>query len=75
MKIEIFGKPNCSYCTSAKNLLEIKQVEYEYIDFFDLSAAEQDKIHERAPSASSFPIIFLEGTYIGGFHQLQSVFN
>lgn len=75
MKIEIFGKPNCPYCTSAKNLLEIKKLGYEYIEFFELDDAEQKAVRERAPSAGTFPIIFLEDTYIGGFNQLQSVFK
>lgn len=75
MKIEIFGKPNCPYCTSAKSLLEIKQLGYEYIDFFELDDEAQKKVRERAPTAGTFPIIFLEDTYIGGFNQLQSVFN
>lgn len=75
MKIEIFGMPNCTYCTSAKKLLQIKQIEYKYTDFFELDDEEQRKVRERAPSAGSFPIIFLEDTYIGGFSQLQSAFN
>lgn len=75
MKIEIFGKPNCPYCTSAKNLLQIKNIGYEYIDFFELNDEEQKKIREKAPTAGTFPIIFLEDTYIGGFNQLESVFK
>lgn len=75
MKIEIFGKPNCPYCTSAKNLLQIKNIGYDYVDFFDLDEEAQDKIRKRAPTAGTFPIIFLEDTYIGGFNQLESVFK
>lgn len=75
MKIEIYGKTNCSFCVSAKNLLDIKSVPYDYTDFFELSQEEQDAVRERAPSAGTFPIIFLEDTYIGGFNQLNSVFN
>jgi glutaredoxin 3 len=75
MKIEIFGKPNCPYCTSAKNLLQMKQIGYDYIDFFELDNEQQTKVRERAPTAGTFPMIFLEDTYIGGFAQLQSVFN
>lgn len=75
MKIEIFGKPDCSYCTSAKKLLQMKNIGYEYTDFLGLDEEAQKQVRERAPSAGSFPIIFLEDTYIGGFNQLKSAFN
>lgn len=76
MKIEIFGKKDCSYCVSAKNLLDAKKISYDYKDFFELNGDEQNHIQEsRAPSARTFPIIFIEDTYIGGFNQLESAFK
>lgn len=76
MKIEIYGKTNCSFCTSAKALLDLKAVQYDYQDFFELSQDDQDQILKvRAPSASTFPIIFIDDVYIGGFSNLNSVFN
>lgn len=75
MKIEIFGKPNCSFCASATNLLKIKKIEFEYTDFTGLAQEDQKNILDRAPNASSYPIIFLEDTYIGGFQQLESAFK
>ena len=76
MKIEIFGKKDCSFCVSAKTLLDTKGVPYEYKDFFELNVDEQTHIQtERAPSARTFPMIFIDDTYIGGFVNLESVFN
>lgn len=76
MKIEIYGKKDCNFCVSAKTLLDAKGVNYEYKDFFELDDATQTHIQtERAPSARTFPMIFLDNTYVGGFNQLQSVFN
>lgn len=76
MKIEIFGKENCSFCVSAKSLLEMKNVPFEYKDFFELSEEEQNQIkNEKAPSSRTFPIIFIDDTYIGGFSNLSSVFR
>ena len=76
MKIEIFGKENCSFCTSAKTLLETKQVQFEYMDFFNLSEETQTHIQTtRAPTARTFPMIFIDDTYIGGFNNLKSIFN
>lgn len=76
MKIEIYGKQNCNFCVSAKKLLEIKNVPFEYKDFFELNETEQTQIQtERAPTAKTFPIIFIDDTYIGGFNNLNSALN
>lgn len=76
MKIEIFGMPTCSFCTMAKQLLSQKELPYEYNEFSDLTSEEQDHIKtERAPSAKSFPIIFIDDVYIGGFNNLKSAFG
>lgn len=76
MKIEIFGKENCSFCTSAKALLESKAVEFDYKDFFELNEEDQTDIQtKRAPTARTFPIIFMDDTYIGGFSNLKSIFG
>lgn len=76
MKIEIFGKENCQYCTSAKALLDTKGIRYDYHDFFQLTAEQQSHIQtERAPTGRTFPFIFIDDIYIGGFSNLESVFN
>lgn len=75
MNIEIFGTPTCSYCTSAKTLLDAKGIQYAYTDFLSLGEEEQHHVrHERAPNAVSFPIIFIDDIYIGGFSNLSSAF-
>ena len=30
--ITIYGKDNCGFCTKAKNLCDIRQLEYAYVD-------------------------------------------
>jgi glutaredoxin 3 len=76
MKIEIYGKKDCSFCVSAKALLDHKGLSYEYQDFFELNSNAQSHIQtERAPSAKTFPIIFIDDTYIGGFTNLERAFN
>lgn len=75
MNIEIFGKQNCGYCVSAKNLLTNKNIPYTYTDFFE-ELTEDDQTHlrtTRAPTASTFPMIFIDDTYIGGFSNLDSI--
>ena len=32
MRFNVYGKPNCPFCDKAKALLELKGLEYAYID-------------------------------------------
>ncbi|QIG66024.1 glutaredoxin [Ochrobactrum phage vB_OspM_OC] len=76
MNVEIFGKQNCPFCDKAKALLNIKQIEYDYIDFFALSQEEQDLIlQERAIGAKTFPIILVDNVYVGGFTDIQAIIS
>lgn len=69
MKIEIITKENCQYCVKAKILLEKKNLAFTqriYPD--DISYAE---IVHKYPDAKTFPIITVDGEYIGGYDQLS----
>lgn len=64
--ISIIGTPMCSRCTITKNLLDRKQIPYEYKLFTDLTDAEQNHIMQLAETAHnrSFPIIVKDNTVI-----------
>jgi glutaredoxin 3 len=67
--IEIYGKPNCPYCDRAKALCIREEYTYAYkeleIDF------TREELLEKAPSARTFPQIFIDGESIGGCQQLE----
>lgn len=72
---KVYGKTNCPSCTSAKQLLESKGYEFEYLLFgkdYDLSKfVEINKTHKTMPM-----ITVIENdveSYIGGLHQLQQI--
>lgn len=72
---KVYGKTNCPSCTSAKQLLESKGHEFEYLLFgkdYDLSKfVEINKTHKTMPM-----ITVVENgveSYIGGLHQLQQI--
>jgi ribonucleoside-diphosphate reductase alpha chain len=69
----IYGKPNCPECAMAKNLLNSRGVEYEYVDISTTgkSAAE---ITGR-PDVRSLPQVYLNGEYVGGFKALYDKIN
>lgn len=67
--IVIYGKENCGYCVAAKNLLDSKGIAYEYRQLgVDFTVEELKAV---APSARTYPQIFVDGANIGGFDQLR----
>jgi glutaredoxin 1 len=67
--IEIYGKPNCSMCIAAKQLLDSKAIPYEYKVLGEHFTREE--IMEKAPGAKVFPQVFLDGVNIGSFNDLR----
>ena len=73
MKIEVYSKDNCSYCTRAKGLLDRMSLPYEVkelnIDF------TREQLFELAPAARTYPQIFIDGKPIGGYDALTDYVN
>lgn len=69
MLVEIYSKEDCQYCQMAKTSLAGKGIQFTeqtlHIDF------TRDYILEKFPSAKTFPIIVVNGFYIGGYNQLR----
>ena len=65
----IYSKPSCASCDQAKQLLEIKNQEYEYKVLgkdFDLT-----EFSSHSSTHRSFPLILKDGKYLGGLEQLK----
>lgn len=85
MHAEIYTKPDCPYCVKAKALFDKQGVSYkEYIispGFGEKSLSEnqvyvtRDTLLEKLPSARTVPQIWLEGSYIGGYTELDAFFS
>lgn len=71
--IKIYGKPNCSFCVAAKQLLNNRGVAYDYLELGSDFTVEE--IRALAPGAQSFPQIFNDSVLIGGFQDLQRQIN
>ena len=71
MKIEIYSKPRCTFCTRAKQLCELRGLQYDYkhldADF------TMEELLEKVPAAKTFPQIFIDGESIGGFQEFSSL--
>lgn len=71
--VEVWTKPNCTYCTRAKQLLSLNNIMY---DEFKLDEDfTRETLLEKFPSAKTFPVIVVDGYYIGGFTQLEEMVN
>lgn len=66
--IEIWGKPNCTFCDQAKSLCEKRELKYTYkILGKDFTRKE---ILEEFPNARTFPQIKINNIAIGGHQEL-----
>ena len=77
MKYKIYATETCGYCRMAKNLLEQKGIEYEYLTMeagSDIMMELKDWTKQQ-----TVPIIFevTDGveTFIGGFTELNKAIN
>lgn len=74
-RFTVFGKPNCPYCTQAKNLLESKDLKVSYVDIVadppkrEVMFALVKQATGSAPR--TVPQIFYGSEYIGGFEELK----
>ena len=73
--IEIYGTDNCVFCDRAKELLQMYDKEYTYIDVTeteDMTAA----FFKKFPKVRTVPQIALsDGHYIGGYKELKKWLN
>jgi glutaredoxin len=69
INVVLYSKPNCSFCNKAKNLLNFHNISYDEkildIDF------TREYILSLYSQAKTFPVVVIDGVYIGGFIELQ----
>ena len=73
MKATIWSKENCTFCVQAKQLLELKGIEFEERKFGKAWTKEQ--LLEAGPTARTVPQIFLDEQYVGGYQELRQKLN
>lgn len=71
--VEIYSKPDCPYCSRAKQVLKTNDITFtEQMLGKDFT---REIIIEKFPTAKTFPIIVIDGYYIGGYTQLVEQLN
>ena len=74
MKIIVFSKNNCQYCTKAKTLLSKLDLDYEEVKLEDF-ADTKDFLKEVGKQVRTMPQIKIDGELVGGYHQLVEFFD
>jgi len=71
--VEIWSKPDCPYCARAKSVLRTNNISFtEKMLNRDFT---REILKETYPSAMSFPVVVVDGFYIGGYTQLAEKLN
>lgn len=70
--IEIYTRALCGYCSAAKALLDRKGIAYtEHDATFDQDLRKE--MIQRAEGGTTFPQIFVAGTPLGGFDDINAL--
>ena len=72
-KTFLITKSHCPHCVNAKDLLTKKGKEFHEIDYSEGKELIAEVIEKKAHK--SFPMIFLDGEFIGGFAQLRKYYD
>jgi glutaredoxin len=72
MRTLVYGKANCPFCAAAKDELDIRGVQYEYIDLEEIGKTAAEVTGRKVKSV---PQIYVEGQYVGGYDEMMEYFN
>jgi len=74
MKVTIYSKQNCTYCTKAKTMLSSLGIQYteKKLEEFD---TVDDMLEDIGKKVKTMPQIKIDGELIGGYHQLVEYFD
>ena len=71
-EVKVYTGSNCGYCTAAKKLLQTAGIAYEEIGLDDQPELRR-KLSEENGHYRTVPMIFIDGKFIGGFTDLQTL--
>ena len=67
----IWTKPNCSFCSQAKSMLDEEGIEYE-VRLVDEINWTNDDMLKMAPDELTYPQVFLGAKHVGGCDDLEA---
>ena len=70
-RVTIFGRPGCGFCTRAKQLCEIKELDFRYVDIYAENISKADLEKTVGKPVETVPQIFVGQEHIGGFTEFE----
>ena len=67
MKVDIYSKPNCSFCDKAK----MRLAKYNPKIFMLNEDFTREEFFQKFPNAKTFPQIIINNEHIGTYNQLE----
>ncbi|WP_415903258.1 GrxA family glutaredoxin [Neptuniibacter sp. QD29_5] len=74
-RIIIFGREGCGFCSRAKQICEIKQLDFRYIDIHQEGISKADLEQTVGKPVTTVPQVFCGQEHIGGFTELEAYLN
>jgi len=71
-RVTIFGREGCGFCVRAKELCELKELNYRYIDIHKEGISKADLEKTIGKPVETVPQIFVGQDYIGGCTEFES---
>ena len=69
MKVTIYSKQNCTYCSKAKVMLDNLGIEYTEKKLEEFKTVD-DMLEDIGKKIKTMPQIKIDGELVGGYHQL-----
>lgn len=66
-QVTIFGRASCGFCTRARQLCEINEFPYRYVDIEAEGISKQDLSQTIGKPVFTVPQIFVGQEHVGGF--------
>ena len=70
-RVTIFGRSSCGFCIRAKELCEIRDIPFRYVDMVEEGISKADLEKTIGRPVATVPQIFVGQEYIGGFDQFS----
>jgi len=68
----VYGKLNCPFCEMAKEELTLRGIPFDYVDLNEIGKTAAEVTGRKVKTV---PQIYFEGSYVGGFDELQAFLN
>ena len=71
-RVTIFGREGCGFCVRAKELCELKELNYRYIDIHKEGISKADLEKTVGKPVETVPQIFVDQKHIGGCTEFEA---